>query len=156
MFRGRTHFLAAIPLALALAAPARADTVSTDYTVAQGAWNSGGTLTLYSRVREEAGRVAVCGAWSMGWEASGTIFLNESVVDAAHLSIAGERIVTGLGFMTRLPKDGGIGGTAACKVTGAPWRPEYAAAEPEVRFPRMVFIDDDISGEKHVFRQLRN
>ena len=85
-----------------------------------------------------------------------TIHLNEDVMEAASVFLAGKRLVHGLGFMQRVPyADNITGAQANCVFIKVPRQPGFAGAEPVLRFPRMVYPDngDPDEGIDLIFRQ---
>ncbi len=138
---------AALLLLPALAACATArivggETVGPGYVTGGGEWSSGGGITAVVAVREKAGRAVVCGAWTTDRQSALSLFHNEDAMAAASVFLAHRRLVQNLSFMARYPETDKLTGvTARCVESTAPWRPEFAGARPELRFPRLVFFE---------------
>jgi hypothetical protein len=149
--------LAAPLLAACAAAPEPAGTaaVSRDWSEAAGRWSSGGSLIVAATVQEDAGRVALCGAWTTTRQSVLSRRHNVEVMAAGSASLGRERLVTGLGFMPEVPRERSLAGaTARCVRTALAWRPG-AAEDLRIQLPRMEFEYDEESGPLAVFRQTR-
>ena len=145
----------ALLAACATYGPGGGDTVGPGYGVGGGEWNSGGGITAAAGVRERDGRTAVCGAWAAGSQAAITYGWNDDVMAAAAVSVAGERLVQNLSFMTEARGPQALPGAQAnCVTSSVTWRAEFADARPRLHFPRMVFVDDPEAGNQYVFREM--
>jgi len=133
--------------------PAGTATVGEDWSRATGQWSSGGALIVAAGLREDAGRVALCGAWTTTPQSVLSERHNVEVIEAGSAAVGGQRLATGLGFMAGL-REGTplVGATARCVRTERPWPP--ATAEVDIRLPRMEFEYDEFSGPLAVFRQV--
>jgi hypothetical protein len=124
--------------------PLGADRVAPGYAAGGGVWGAGGGITAVVRVFRRDGATVVCGAWATDRQSVLTIHLNEDVMEAASVFIDGTRVAHGLRFMQRVAYVDGIAGAqASCVASTVAWRPGFAAAEPVLRFPRMVFPEDE-------------
>ena len=159
------RLVAVLVLGLAAAcatyAPASFDTVGPAYVTGGGIWNTGGGISAVVRVKQQDGATLVCGAWATDRQSTLSIEYNEQVMQAASVFIAGRRLAHGLGFMQRVRGADNISGAEArCVVSGLPWQPDFATAEPELRFPLMAWRENGdrgpfgfASGYRVVFRQ---
>jgi hypothetical protein len=154
--------LAAALLAGCAAAPAplATEAVTSDYAAGGGHFDDGATIIFLTRVFEQSGRVGFCGARTKHSMTARTALYDRQVAGAAALEIAGDRIARGLGALAEARyRDDMTGATARCFLTDRPWRPEYAAAAPEIRIPRLQFAEGDDSlfgigwGDAVTFRQ---
>jgi len=132
------------------------DTVDPSYATGGGEWRCGGGITTVARVFERDGVAVVCGAWTTDSQSTVTSELNEDVMEAASTYIGKTRIVQNLAFMNRVRYSDNIAGAQAnCVASTVPWRPEFAATPPRLRFPAMVFPLGKKSGDNATFRQSR-
>ena len=150
--------LAAAALALAgctsPGVPAGTATVTDAWARAGGVWSSGGHLLVAAGVREDQGRVALCGAWTTTPQSVLSVRHNETVIEAGSARFRGVRLAQGLGFMARLPEGAPLAGaTARCVRTEEPWQPGDEARAVTVRLPHMAFEYDEYMGPLAVFRQ---
>ena len=126
------------------------------YAAGGGTWDFGGGLFVGARVRDDAGTVGICGAWAAGHEPAQIVGLNARVIETGVIYLDGTRILTDLSFMQPHRRGTRLSGRrAACVNTALAWRPEYAGAEPEIRFPRQVFKFDARRNNKAVFQEAR-
>ncbi|MGF1446522.1 MAG: hypothetical protein ACFBRM_10015 [Pikeienuella sp.] len=153
-----TLTLSAIALALTGCAlsPERSglDRVSESDALAGGVFRPGGaTLTLTAGLREQAGRLAICGAWAgHGPRAQQHA---RDVLGAGIVFAGGQRLQQNLTFLAEDRAGGLTPGTAAgCTLTAEPWR---GSVPVEIRLPRMVVERDcdDYGGcDVTTFRQV--
>lgn len=134
------------------------DRVAPGYATGGGVWDAGGGITAVARVFQRDGATVVCGAWATDRQSALTIYLNEDVMEAASVYSDGTRLVNGLRFMQRVAyADNITGAQANCVASKVAWRPGFAAAEPVLRFPRMVFPEGEDGsfggGGTAIFRQ---
>lgn len=130
------------------------DTVGPGYVVGGGEWNTGGGITAVARVLERDGRVVVCGAWASDRQSAQTLTLNYGAMEAASVYAGGRRLVQDLGFMTEVPGVADLAGASArCVTSPVPWRTEFGTGGLRLRFPRLVYIEDQEVGNQIVFRE---
>ena len=134
--------------------------VTPDYVIGGGEWNTGGGITAVARVFERGGATVVCGAWTTDRQSALSVLFNEDVMQTASVFTGRTRLVQNLSFMARVPYADNLSGARAnCVASGVPWRADFAAAEPRIRFPRVAFSQgggDDMSagsGDAVVFRE---
>ena len=110
------------------------------FTTGGFAWDSGSLVYVFVKVRENQGKVEVCAAYMPTPGSSYTVRLDVDVLDAAIVIVDGVRVMRGLAFANPLPlMDDVVGQTAACARGQTDWKPSYARASVEVKFPRMKF-----------------
>ena len=130
------------------------ETVDSRYTSGGGEWSRGGGITVVARVFEKGGATVVCGAWTSDRQSALTTDLNDDVIAAASVFVGTTRLVQNLGFMARTAYSDNISGFQAnCVASTTPWREEFAATAPRIRFPRMEFLIDDESDTSVRFRE---
>ena len=119
------------------------DTVGPGYVTGGGEWNSGGGITAVVRAFERGGATVVCGAWATDRQSVLSINRNEDAMEIGSVYAGNTRLVMNLAFMARVPYADNISGTQAnCVASPVPWRAEFAAQEPRLRFPRLAFPAD--------------
>lgn len=124
-------------------APAGFDTVGPGYAVGGGEWNTGGGITAVARVLQRDGAMVVCGAWTTDRQSVLSVPYNRDVMQVGSVYLAGERLVQNLDFMAYVPEADSLAGVRAnCVASGEAWRPEFAQAEPRLRFPRFAVPQD--------------
>ena len=138
-------------------APIAPDRVTENYTIGSGYWSSGGGVRAAVRVRDEAGRTAICGAWRRSRQSTESLFFNEDVIEAGIVFLGNEAIIHNLSFMIQAHEaklDLGLTGEAAgCVLTERPWQTGDDTAMVTVRFPRMVFGAAEPQDNRIEFRQ---
>lgn len=147
--------LFAIVLALAAAPAGAADIPPPGFHAGGGLWSSGGGIRVFVAVHEQDGRVALCGAWSTTRQSALSLMYNRDVIAVGGVSLGGERLVTGLGFMQEL-REGAVPASPSetrCIVTDTVWRQDYAGLAPEIRLPRLSIVIDTDPYDTIVFRQ---
>lgn len=140
--------------------PVGYDAVNEDYAIGGGEWSSGGGITAVARVLQRDGATVVCGAWTTDRQSVLSVPYNRDVMQVGSVYLAGERLVQNLAFMTYVPEADSLAGVQArCVASGEAWRPEFAEAEPRLRFPRLAIAQDGGdeesggSGDTTVFRE---
>jgi hypothetical protein len=125
-------------------APLATESVSRAYAAGGGRFDDGATIIFLTRVFEQAGRVAYCGARTEHSMTGRTLLYDRQVAGTAALEIAGDRIASGLGALPEARyRPDMTGATARCFLTDRPWLPAYASAEPRIRIPRLQFAEGD-------------
>lgn len=127
--------------------------VTPDYVIGGGEWDSGGGITVAARAFEQNGATVVCGAWATDRQSAVSAGLNENVMEAASVYAGGVRMVQNLGFMARTSYAENITGARAnCIAVAHPWRAAFVAST-RVEIPRQRFVLDDQSNNSVTFRQ---
>jgi len=147
-------------LALALAASActqhaevDSDRLGPGYVTGGGEWSSGGGITVAVRALERDGVTVICGAWTTDQQSALSANLNESVMDAGSIDLGGKQVVQNLGFMPRHPYGRDLtGASSRCVASKLSWQPEFAAAEPVIRLPRISFSLSRLKRKSVTFR----
>jgi len=146
--------LAAITAACAQGAAVEPQSVSPDYVIGGGEWDSGGGITIAARAFERNGITVVCGAWTTDQQSAVSATLNENVIEAASIYAGGTRLVQNLNFMSRVRYAENISGAPAnCVASAKPWRANFAADGARVEIPRLQFVLDDEDNNRVTFRQ---
>ncbi|MEM1385120.1 MAG: hypothetical protein AAF713_22060 [Pseudomonadota bacterium] len=103
---------------------------------------SGETIIVYAAATELDSNLGICGLWTTEASRATTSKFNDEVIRAGFVTLAGKRVVQGLGFMPYLP-EGTVeaGSRTTCVKTDMAWEEAYATADVQVGFPRMRFID---------------
>jgi hypothetical protein len=144
---------AAIALALLVAAcvsaPVRTGTATVDDRFARGGatWNTGALIDFAVAARETpAGELSISGVWTVRSETASTIQFTPSAVATGVVQMGGRNVLRRPDRFPRLPDGATLeGATAACLGTGIPWRPDFAADFPRLRFVRQAY-DCDFDG----------
>ena len=128
-----------------------------DPVLTGGSYSSGGGLTVAADLRERQGRTLVCGVWAQSAQQSIlTKGKARGVVETGNVSVGGQTIVRGLGFMNEVPPMADYAGQeAGCALTGRTWQPGDEDRRVEIRIPRqVVHVEVDEQGSFSVtFRQ---
>jgi hypothetical protein len=129
--------------------------LGSDPVLSGGSYSSGGGLTVAADLQEYQGRTLVCGVWAQS-EAQSILTKGKArgVVASGNVSVGGETLVRGLGFMKEVPPMAGYAGQeAGCRLTDRPWQDGDARAE--IRIPRQVVEvqADEEGGFAVTFRQ---
>ncbi|MFQ5567875.1 MAG: hypothetical protein ACE5EU_16105, partial [Paracoccaceae bacterium] len=113
------------------------------YVIGGGEWNSGGGITAVARAFERGGATVVCGAWATDRQSVLSLHMNGDVMQTGSVYIGRKRIVQNLDFMARVPYADNISGAQAnCVASSVPWRADFAAEGPRLRFPRVAYPPD--------------
>jgi hypothetical protein len=104
-------------------------------------WDTGATVYIFVKVRENQGKVEVCAAHMATQGTAYTARLHEDVLAAGIVTVQGDRVLRGLRYSNRLPEmDVVIGQAANCVRSSTAWKPGYGNAEIDIVFPRMNFV----------------
>lgn len=114
-----------------------------------GTYSTGGGLTVASVLRNEGGRVALCGVWSES--VSQTVYSKgkaKDVLASGAAYLGGQRITTGLDYFRQVPAGTTYsGGDASCRTSGIAWSERYEGVQPNIVLPRQtVYRDRDTPG----------
>ncbi|MEO0819262.1 MAG: hypothetical protein AAF074_02450 [Pseudomonadota bacterium] len=126
----------------------RAGAVRVDGAFSRGGaqWSSGETVDFAVATRPDAGRVAVCGVWTVRSPTARTVGFQERAIATGQVQLAGRTLVRDLTRFPRLADNATLeGAEASCFRTEAPWQESLATQGPEVSFVRLVF-DRDTEG----------
>lgn len=111
------------------------------FTASGFRWSGDNVVYVFVKVREGQGKVEVCAALMPTKGAAYTYRLNTDVLGAAIVIVDGSRVMQGIAFANTLPlMDNVIGQPATCARGTADWKPGYAGADVELKFPRMRFV----------------
>lgn len=141
-------FLAALGLA-GLAAcspnvPAGSATLGPDPTLGGGRFTSPGGLTVAVDARDIGGRTGICGVWAES-ENQSTMTRNRAakVVDTGAVTLDGDVVARGLGFLRKVePATSYAGMEANCVTTERPWRAGDANRPLKINIPRQIVRDE--------------
>lgn len=151
--------IASLLLLIAGCAPAvqisGGEEVDARYATAGGIWNDGAVITVAARLREEQGRVAVCGVWTVDEASTLTLFLHDRIVQAGSIRLGGQTLVNNLRYMPRVAHGPDLSGAGArCVLTEVAWEDAFADLGPEIRLPRQRLNGGRGSDEPQItFRQ---
>lgn len=140
-----------------VAGPQMVARLGADPVISGGSYDSGGGLSVAVDLREEAGRVMVCGVWAQSHQQS--ILTKGKAVDvmgSGSVYLGDAALVRGLAFMREVAPAADYGGQeAGCVVTDRVWQAGDARARPVIRLPRqVVHVEGDGLGHFVVtFRQ---
>ena len=157
----RTRYRPALLLAALLAGgcatapePAGTARIGSDALRGGGVWSSGGALRVAVTLRPGDGQARLCGAWTTTPQSVLSRRHNRSVMASGSVSLDGRRLVSGLGFMTRLPEGSALEGAEARCVRVPLDRGEgLADGRLRLHLPPRNFEYDEFSGYLAKFRQ---
>ncbi len=111
-----------------------------DPVVSGGSYDSGGGLSVAVDLREQQGRVMVCGVWAQSHQQSVlTMGKAVDVMGSGSVYLDDAALVRGLVFMREVPPAVDYAGLeAGCVVTERAWQAAYAERAPVIRLPRQV------------------
>ncbi|MFU8777384.1 MAG: hypothetical protein ACNA7M_06910 [Roseovarius sp.] len=116
-----------------------------DPVVSGGSYDTGGGLSVAADIREQQGRVLVCGVWAQSHQQS--VLTKGKAVDVMGTGAVylGDRaLVRGLVFMRQVPPALNYAGQeAGCVLTDRVWQAAHADAVPVIRLPRQVVHVED-------------
>ncbi|MBK0401322.1 hypothetical protein H0I76_19185 [Limibaculum sp. M0105] len=134
-------------------APGGSEPVDARYSATGGSYNTGGSLIVMLRAREQDGRVAICGAKTRTRESAVSLPYGFSVEGAGVVQLAGVNIFQGVRRFPEYPLANDMTGVSAvCLVSERQWEPRFDGAVPVARFARMPFGLDDYGQVDTVFR----
>lgn len=140
-----------------VAGPQMVARLGADPVVSGGSYDSGGGLSVAVDLREEAGRVMVCGVWAQSHQQSVlTKGKAVTVIGSGSVYLEDAALVRGLMFMREVAPAVGYGGQeAGCVVTERVWQAGDEHRVPVIRLPRqVVHVEGDGLGHFVVtFRQ---
>ncbi len=116
--------------------------IDNSFTASGFRWEDGSLVGIFLKVRENQGKVEVCIAYMpLKKNTAATFEYNRQVLAAASVTVNGARVMRGLAFANPLAEmDDVVGQPATCARGTADWKPSYARASVEVKFPRMRFV----------------
>lgn len=125
-------------------APTPDQSLDGDYTGTGFSWTGGTIVYVFLAAKPVGTETAVCGAYTITRDTGAPGSLTRQVLDAATVRIAGERLLTGVGYFPRVKFVGEdfedyLGARTGCRLTGTPWRTELAGAKVELGIPHMQF-----------------
>ena len=128
--------------------PLPSRTLGQDYGLGSGSFNTGSRIAVAAETFREAGKVAVCAAWSSDRLPALAKPHVDQVLGIGVVQLGGRNLLQGLGDFPRAPSIAALpGAPARCVLTGHDWREDYAGLSPEIRFGRLVLERED---EGHV------
>ncbi len=115
--------------------------IDNSFTASGFRWADGSLVYVFLKVRENQGKVEVCIAlMPSDQNTAGSSDYNRQVLAAASVTVNGARVMHGLAFANPIAEmNDVVGQTATCARGTADWKPSYARASVEVKFPRMKF-----------------
>ncbi len=120
-------------------------------TLAGGTFTSPGGLTVAVDARNIGGRTGICGVWAESDRQSVmTRNSGPKVLDSGGVSLNGEAVAQGLGFLRKVaPATSYAGLEANCITTDRPWRAGDDARALSIHLPRQIVrneLDGDLDG----------
>ena len=111
--------------------------LGSDPVLSGGSYSTGGGLTVAADIREYQGRTLVCGVWAQSDQQSIlTKGKARGVVATGSVSVAGQTVVRGLGFMNEVPPMADYAGQeAGCTLTDRAWQAGDATRRPRSASP---------------------
>ena len=149
--------LAALALAgCTVAGPQMVARLGADPVLSGGRYSSGGGLTVAADIREQQGRVLLCGVWAQSHQQSVlTKGKARDVMGTGAVYLGDRALARGLVFMREVPPALDYSGQeAGCVLTGQVWQAGYAEAKPVIRLPRqVVHVEGDLGHFVVTFQQ---
>lgn len=107
--------------------PVASERIDQSFGEAGGAFDSGTTITVVAKLREDGGSTSVCGAWMKTQDSAQSGEVTTDVLATISVIGDGDMIVSDFNRFTRLPlKGSAIGMTADCFASEIPWRAAFA------------------------------
>ena len=115
--------------------------------ISGGSYDSGGGLTVAVDIREEQGRVLLCGVWAQSHQQSVlTKGKAVNVLGSGAVFLGDRALARGLVFLREVPPAWEYGGQeATCVLTAQAWQAGHAETKPVIRLPRqVVHVEGDL------------
>ena len=124
--------------------PAGQATLGPSPALGGGTFTSPGGISVAVDARNIGGRTGICGVWAESINQS--VMTRRSapkILDSGGVSLAGQGVAQGLGFLRQVdPAESYAGMEANCITTDRPWRAGDEARPLKVHFPRQVVFND--------------
>ncbi len=124
--------------------PAGQATLGPSPAVGGGTFTSPGGISVAVDARNIGGRTGICGVWAESINQS--VMTRRSapkILDSGGVSMAGQGVAQGLGFLRQVdPAESYAGMEANCITTDRPWRAGDETRPLKVHFPRQVVFND--------------
>jgi len=113
-------------------------------TLGGGTFTSPGGLTIAVDARNINGRTGICGVWAESVNQSVmTRNAAPKILDSGGVTLAGEAVAQGLGFLREVdPVQSYAGLQANCITTDRPWRAGDEARPLGIHIPRQIVVND--------------
>ena len=124
--------------------PAGKATLGQNLALGGGTFTSPGGISVAVDARNIGGRTGICGVWAESINQS--VMTQRSapkILDSGGVSMSGEGVAQGLGFLRQVdPAESYAGLQANCITTDRAWRTGDEARPLKVHFPRQIVFND--------------